>query len=59
MNFVLLIYLAIGTTHAEHFQTWDQCTKRLAPLVELYRQTYAVRAFGCFPRELIAEAGKG
>jgi hypothetical protein len=59
MTYLLLIWFSIGFAPVEHFQTSDQCFKRLDSLVEAYRKTYVVRSSGCFPRELVIAAAKG
>lgn len=58
MEYILIIWLAMGATHVEHATTPDACFKRLEELQHYLEKSYVVRASGCFPRSLIAEAAK-
>lgn len=58
MAYVLIIWLAMGATRVEHLPNERACFARLEELRHYYEKAYVIRSFGCFPRDLIAEANK-
>lgn len=56
LSIVLIIYLAVGTSHIERHLTADKCEKRLHSLVAAYTKTHVVKASGCFPDSVIQRA---
>ena len=57
MTYVLLIWFSVGVAPVERFDNSEACFKRLNALVPLYAKSFVIRSSGCYPRELILEAG--
>lgn len=58
MQYILIIWLAMGASHVEQAASSDICFKRLDELRRYYEKSYVIRSSGCFPRDMLAEATK-
>lgn len=56
MTYVMIIWLAVGSTRVEYFPASDACFRQLEKEKRAYELTYVIKAVGCFPIELIQQA---